>query len=125
MKVNFSDLIKAISSDMKAHDFNCEKVQAVRDALEALEKRLDINANAGENLTFAEVLNLLTSKEYTYENQITDFGQKSNPEYSGDDIDYKTVDFTDEMHEYFTKNLASICEEEFEVEDAKTLTFIF
>jgi len=121
MKVNFSDLINAISSDMKAHDFNCKKVEAVTDTLEAL----DINANAGENLTFAEVLNLLTSKEYTFENQITEFGQKANPNYDGDDVDYETVDFTDEMHEYFTENLASICEGKFGVEDAKTLTFIF
>ncbi len=125
MKINFNDLIKAILRDMKAHDFNCEKVQAVSDTLKALEKRLDINANAGENLTFAEVLNLLTSKEYTFENPITDFGQKSNPNYDGDDVRYEKVDFTDEMHEYFTENLASICEAEFEVEDAKTLTFIF
>jgi hypothetical protein len=125
MKVNFSDLIKAISSAMKEHDFNCEKVQAVSNTLKALEKRLDINANAGESPIFAEVLNLLTSKEYKFENQITDFGQKSNPNYSGDDVDYETVDFTDEMHEYFTQNLASICEAEFGVEDATTLTFIF
>jgi hypothetical protein len=121
MKVNFSDLIKAISSDMKAHDFNCEKVQAVSDTLKAL----DINANAGESPIFAEVLNLLTSKEYTYENEVADFGQKSSPNYDEGDVSYKTVDFTDEMHEYFTKNLASICEAKFEVEDATTLIFIF
>jgi len=42
MKVNFSDLIKAILSNMKAHNFNCEKVEAVSDTLEALVKRLDI-----------------------------------------------------------------------------------
>jgi hypothetical protein len=119
MKVNFNDLIKAVSVDMH-RCFSFDKQQEVRSSLQALQK-----PNAGEQLTFPQLLGVLTSKEYIYENQITDFGQKSSPNYSGDDVDYKTVDFTDEMHEYFTENLASICEAEFEVEDATTLIFIF
>jgi len=120
MKVNFTDLIKAVSVEMQKEKFAFDKQQEVKKVLQDLEK-----PNAGEQLPFSKLLEILTSAEYTFENQITDFGQKSNPDYSGDDVDYETVDFTDEMHEYFTKNLASICEAEFEVEDAKTLTFIF
>jgi hypothetical protein len=106
---------------MKTLSFGCEKVAVVRNILQFF----DANSNAWEEISFARTLKLLTSAEYTFENQITEFGQKSNPDYSGDDVHYETVDFTDEMHEYFTKNLASICEAEFEVEDAKTLIFIF
>jgi len=121
MKVNFSDLIKAISVEMQKERFAFDTEQAVKKVLQSF----DANSNAGEEISFARTLKLLTSAEYTYENQITDFGQKSNPDYDGDDVRYKTVDFTDKMHEYFTAHLASICEAEFEVEDAKTLTFIF
>jgi hypothetical protein len=120
MKVNFSDLIKAVSVDMQIQRFGFDKQQAVKKVLQDLEK-----PNAGEQLPFSKLLEILTSAEYKFENQITDFGQKSSPNYDGDDVDYETIDFSNEMDKYFTGNLASICEAEFGVEDATTLTFIF
>ena len=120
MKANFTDLIKAVSVDMQTQGFGFDKEQAVKNVLQALEK-----PNAGEQLTFTQLLKILTTEEYKFENQITDFGQKANPNYDGDDVRYETVDFSNEMTEYFTENLASICEAEFGVEDAKQLTFIF
>jgi hypothetical protein len=42
MKVNFNDLIKAVSSNMKTLSFGCEKVAVVRNILQFF----DANSNA-------------------------------------------------------------------------------
>jgi hypothetical protein len=121
MKPAFDGLITFINLKLKMNKgFEQDKLDGIKSTLLSIKKQ-----NAGKELSFNEVLNILTSAEYKFENQITDFGQKSNPN-DGDDVRYETVNFSNEINEYFAKNLASICETEFKgVEDATTLTFIF